>query len=64
MEGLDFSKIQIVLKKETKKLLNLSNLKDNLDFRRKLITSERFGELDVFRIALPQIPSNGNIFLI
>ena len=35
----------------------------SFDFRRKLITSERFGELDVFRIALPQIPSNGNIFL-
>ena len=36
MAGLNFLKIKLVLKKEIKKLFNLSNLKNNLDYRRKL----------------------------
>ena len=36
MAALNFLKIKLVLKKEIKKLFNLSNLKNNLDYRRKL----------------------------
>ena len=36
MEGLNFSKIEFLLKKETKKFFNFSNLKNNFDYRRRL----------------------------